>query len=151
MSQEQVRDIIDHARDFYSQLSTYYSELSGVTDQERVKIFLDYLSVCEKRHEQALAEYEETAPRDIINTWFKCGDDEATSTLLEPSLLTSDMDIDTVLREALRLGQCISDMYQKALDRAQTDGIKEIFRNLLEGNKKDMRNLVRDCGHLHDW
>ena len=44
MSQERVIDVIDHARDFYSQLSKYHDGLSVVTDQERVKIFLDYLS-----------------------------------------------------------------------------------------------------------
>lgn len=151
MSQEQVLDIIDHARGFYSQLSKYYDGLSVVADQERVKIFLDYLSECGKRHERALAEYEETAPRDVINTWFKCGADKATAEYLEPPILTSDMDIDTVLRKALHLDQCLSDLYQEAIDRAQTDRIKEVFTNLLEANRKDMRNLSRDSGHLHDW
>ena len=151
MSQERVIDVIDHARDFYSQLSKYYEGLCAVTDRERVKIFLDYLSECEKRHERALAEYEETAPDDIIDTWFKCGADTATAKDFEPSTLTSDMDVDTVLREALRLDQCLSDLYQEAIDRAQTDRIREVFTNLLEANKKDMRNLVRDSGHLHDW
>jgi rubrerythrin len=149
MSQERVIDVIDHARDFYSQLSIYYDDLSTVADRERVKIFLDYLSESERRHGQALAEYEEIAPHDVIDTWFKCGADTAID--LKPSTLTSDMDVDTVLREALRLDQCLSDLYQEAIDRAQTDRIKEVFTNLLEANKKDMRNLVRDSGHLHDW
>lgn len=151
MSQEQVIDMIDHARDFYSQLSKYYDELSVVADRERVKIFLDYLSECEKRHEQALAKYEETAPHDVIDTWFKCGADKANESCFQSPKLTADMDADTVLREALRLDQCLSDLYQEAIDRAQTDRIKEVFTNLLEANKKDMRNLVRDSGHLHDW
>ena len=151
MSQERVIDIIDHAREFCSRLSKYYEGLSSVADRERVKIFLDYLSECEKRHEQALAGYEQTAPRDVIETWFKCGADAATAEDFEPSALTSDMDVDDVLREALRLDQCLSDLYQEAIERAQTDRIKEVFTNLLEANKKDMRNLVRDSGQLHDW
>jgi rubrerythrin len=151
VSQERVLDIIDHARAFYTQLSKYYDELSVVADRERVKILLNYLSACEKRHEQALTEYEETAPQDVIDTWFKCGADMVTDLSCQPLKLTSDMDIDTILREALRLDQCLSDLYQEAMDRAQTDRIKEVFTNLLETNKKDMHNLVRDCGHLHDW
>lgn len=151
MSQERVLDIIDHVRNFYSQLSKYYDELGVVADRERVKILLDYLSAFEKRHEQALAEYEHIAPHDVVDTWFKCGVDKAINECLEPSKLTSDMDIDTVLREALRLDQCLSDLYQEVIDRAQTDRIREVFTNLLESNKKDMRDLVRDCGHLHDW
>lgn len=150
MSQERVIDVIDHARDFYSQLSKYYDELSIVTDRERVRIFLDYLSECEKRHEQALAEYEAIAPDDVIDTWFKCGADKANEKCFQPSKLTADMDVDTVLREALRLDQCLSDLYQEAIDRAQTDRIKEVFTNLLEANIKDMHNLARDSGHLHD-
>lgn len=121
MSQERVIDVIDHARDFYSQLSKYYDALSVVADRERVKIFLDYLSECAKRHKQALAEYEDTAPHNVIDTWFKCGADTATAKDFEPSTLTADMDVDTVLREALRLDQCLSDLYQEAIDRAQTE------------------------------
>ncbi len=150
MSQEKVLDIIDHARGFHAQLSKYYDELSEIADRERAKIFLNYLSSCEKRHEQALAEYEEIAPHNITDTWFKCGADKAINEFLAPRTLTSDMDSDAVLREALRLDQCLSDLYQEAIDRAQTPRIKEVFTNLLETNKKDMRNLSRDSGHLHD-
>jgi len=151
MSQERVVDIIDHARNFYSQLSKYYDELSIIADRERVKILLDYLSACEKRHEQALADYEGIAPHDVIDTWFKYGADKAINEFSEPSKLTSDMDVDAVVREALRLDQCLSDLYQEVIDRAQTNRIREVFTNLLESNKKDMRDLVRDSGHLHDW
>ncbi len=151
MSQERVIDVIDHARNFHAQLSKYFDELSVIADRERVKILLDYLSECEKRHERALTEYEEIAPHDVIDTWFKCGADKAISECLEPTDLTSDMDVDTVLREALRLDQCLSDLYQEIVDRAQTDRIKEVFTNLLESNKKEMRDLVRDSGHLYDW
>jgi rubrerythrin len=151
MSQERVVDIIDHAREFYSRLSKYHDELSAVADRERVKILLDYLSDCEQRHEQALADYEGIAPHAVIDTWFKCGADKAINELSEASQLTSDMDVDTVLREALRLDQCLSDLYQELIDRAQTDRIREIFTRLLETNKKEMRNLVRDSGHLYDW
>lgn len=150
MSQERVMDVIDHARNFYSQLDTYYKGLSKVADQERVKIFLDYLSECERRHEQALALYEENAPDDVVDTWYKCGADTATAKDIDPSKLTADMNVDTVLREALRLNQCLSNLYQEAIDRAQTDRVKEVFSTLLEAHKKDMHNLVRDAGHLQD-
>ncbi|MDF7801172.1 ferritin family protein [Pontiellaceae bacterium B1224] len=150
MSQERVLDIIDHARKFYSQLSKYYDEMSAVADQARVKMLLNYLSACEKRHEQALAEYEKSAPKDVIDTWYKCGADKVEELSCNPLKLTSDMDIDTILREALRLDECLSVLYQEAIDRAQTPRIKEVFTNLIESNKKDMRNLVRDCGHLRD-
>lgn len=151
MGQERVLDVIDHARKFHSRLSQYYDELGAVADRERVKIFLDYLSACEKRHEQALAEYEESAPRDVVDTWFQCGVDRVLNGLLDPAEISSDMDVDAVLREALRLDECLSELYQEVVERAQTDRIKEVFTNLLETNKKEMRNLVRDSGHLHDW
>ena len=151
MSQERVIDIIGHARAFHSQLSEYYENLSALADRERVKIFLDYLSECEKRHEQALSEYEEIAPHEVIDTWFKCGADTASASDFTPSELTHDMDVDTVLREALRLDQCLSDLYREAMNRAQTARIKEVFTNLLDTNQKEMRNLVRDSEHLHDW
>lgn len=151
MSSERVIDVIDRARKFYAQMSAYFEELRTVADQARVKIFLDYLSACEKRHAQALADYENTAPHDITDTWFKCPADKAAIECLELTKPTPDMDVDTVLREALRLDQCLSDLYQEVIERAQTDRIKEVFTTLLESNKKHMRDLSRDYGHLHDW
>jgi rubrerythrin len=143
--------VIDHARDFYAQLGRYYDALKEVADRERVKMLLDYLSACEKRHAQALAEYELTAPHEIIDTWFKWGADKATNECLEPAKLSPDMDVDTVLREALRLDQCLSDLYQEIVERAHTERIREIFTDLLEANKKDMRNLVRGAVQMRDW
>jgi rubrerythrin len=151
MSQERVLDVIDHARHFYSQLSKYYEELSAAADRERVKILLNYLSACEKRHERALAEYEESAPHEVMDTWFKCGADKADDKSFGPAKLTPDMDVDDVMREALRLDQCLSDLYQEIIDRAQTDRIKEVFTNLLKTNQKDMHNLARDFAHMRDW
>ncbi len=151
MSQESVLDIIDHVRSFYTQLSKYYKGLSDAADQERVKILLNYLSELEARHEQALAEYEASAPQDLMDTRFKYGVDKATAKCFSTPTLTPDMDVDTVVREALRLDECISALYQEVIDRAQTERIKEMFTNLLEANKKDMRNLVRDSEHLQDW
>ena len=151
MSQERVLDIIDHARNFYTQLSNYYERLSDIADQERVKILLNYLSELETRHEQALAEYERTAPHEVIDTRFKYGIDKETAECFTTPTLSSDMDVDAVMREAMRLDQCISSLYQTAADRAQTDRIRELFTSLLEANKKDMRNLCRDSEHLQDW
>ena len=151
MGKERVLDVIDHARDFHSQLSRYYDSLSAVADRARVKIFLDYLSACAKRHEEVLAEYEENAPREIMDTWVSCAADAPIAKALELKPLTPGMDVDTVLREALRLDECLSEMYREVIDRAATDRIREVFTRLLEANQKDMHNLARDSGHLHDW
>ena len=151
MSPERVIDIIEHVRAFYSQLSVYYRAMSDDADQQRVKLLLDYLSDVEKRHEQVLAEYEENAPSDILNTWFQYGDDSAIPNTYQPTELSSDVDVDFVIQEALRIDQHLSNLYQHAIDRAQTERIKEVFKHLLASNQKEMRNLVRDAGHLHDW
>lgn len=151
MGQERILDVIDHARNFHSQLGRYYDSLGAMADRDRVKIFLDYLSACAKRHEQALAEYEEDAPREIVDTWLTCESDTLIGKALELKSLTPDMDVDTVLREALRLDECLSEMYREVIDRAPGERVREVFTRLLETNQKEMQNLVRDSGHLHDW
>ena len=150
MSQERVRDIIDHARDFYSQLGTYYAGLSTVADQERVKMLLNYLGDWEKKHEQALAEYEESASDGIMDTWFQCGADMMDSNCFTPAPLTPDMDIDTVMREVLRLEECLQKLYTEAINRSDTAQIKEVFTNLLEAKRRDIRNLVQAAQQLQD-
>lgn len=151
MSQERTVDVIDHARKFHSLLGDYYQGLSAVADRERVKILLDYLSACEKRHAQALADYEESAPHEVADTWFKWGADKAMENSLQLADLQPGMEVEAVLQEALRLDQCLCDLYQEIIERAHTGKIREVFSNLLETNRQEMKDLSRDFGHLMDW
>lgn len=151
MGKERIVDVLEHAREFHAQLSRYYDSLATVADRARVKIFLDYLSACARRHEEALAEYEEVAPRDVMDTWVSCATDARIGKALELKTLTPGMQVEEVLREALRLDECLSELYREVIDRAATDRVREVFTRLLETNQKDMHNLARDSGHLHDW
>ena len=150
MSQERSVDIIDHAKNFHSELSEYYHKLSGIADKERVRILLNYLSENEKKQEEALAEYEGVAPHEVMDTWFKYGPDIPEKSF-EEEKMSADMDVDAVVHEAVRLDNYLSEMYKTAITRAQSESIKKVFINLLALNEKHIRDLVRDSEHLTDW
>lgn len=152
MPQEQVLDLIEHARDLHARLSKYYEELGDKSDKAKVKILLDYLSETEARHEDALAEYETSfAPPDVNDTWFQFEPDMLAGERPVPADITPDMDIDAVLREVLRVDELLSELYKEIVKRADSKRIKEVFSNLLAANEKEIRNLARDFAHMHDW
>ncbi|WP_372845592.1 hypothetical protein [Pontiella sp.] len=151
MSQERVMDIIDRARDFHAQLSEYFAARSAGSDKAWAKILLNYLGEAEKRHEEALEDYEKHVSHDVTDTWLQFPPDIKVEHYLTPAEITADMDAEDVLREVLRLDQRLSELYREVVKRAHSKRIKEVFTNLLETNEKEMRNLSRDFGHMQDW
>ncbi|VGO15847.1 hypothetical protein PDESU_04434 [Pontiella desulfatans] len=144
-------DVIDQARDFHTRLAEYYGTLSAETDKVRVKILLDYLGEAEQRHEEALEVYEKQVSHDVTDTWLQFPPNIGVEDYLAPAELTHEMDAEAVLREVLRLDERLSELYREVVKRAHSKRIKEVFTNLLETNEKEMRNLARDFGHMHDW
>ena len=77
MKVQQTHSVIDLAREFHEQVGEYYHRLADAAQQTRVRLLLDYMSQHEQRLASALADYEDLAPKAILNTWLQSteGDD----------------------------------------------------------------------------
>ncbi|KUK54897.1 MAG: hypothetical protein XD77_0798, partial [Marinimicrobia bacterium 46_47] len=59
ISFKQARDVLNYAKDFHHQLSRYYKTLNDKTDQVRLKMLLDYLTIHEEKLEKNIEHIEE--------------------------------------------------------------------------------------------
>ncbi len=66
MSFENFKDILDHARAFHRQLSSYYKKLGDKAERERVKMLLDYMSRHEAHLDESLKQYEEEVFKGLM-------------------------------------------------------------------------------------
>ena len=154
MTVEQTRGIVDHAREFHEQLAEYYHRMADVAQRPRVRLLLDYMSAHEQRRAAALAEYEDTAPTQILNTWLQSSADTDAMHRVRAELATlrihPDLELDEVIEIGLRLTDCVLAVYRDLAERAEPASIRDVFQNLLQMEAKAQQQFARDSGRLRD-
>ena len=139
----QVRDIIDHTKAFHKRLSEFYQDLADHEEAVRVKLLLDYIVRHEKHLEKALADYEESASTQILDTWFQFSQDESTLKSPEDIQIKPDMSLEDVIRMGLELDGQVIRVYEDAAANADVPEVRRVFKYLLELEKHEEHHLVR--------
>ena len=150
MSVEQARTIIDHTRDFHQRISSYYHRLADSTQQERVKLLLDYMCEHEKRLALGIEEYENSAPDSILNTWFLTPECTDATKFLEDIPLKSDLSVETIVELGIKATSCVMQVYKTLAEQAEPESVRQVFSNLLQMEEKSQQQFVRDAGLLAD-
>ena len=152
MAFETARDILDHARDFHNQLGTFYRSLSNQSEKQRVKMLLDYMSQQEGHLEDTLARYKEHVSEKMLNTWFQYPPPKEILSICKEVSLDEKMDlsVDDVIALVVKLDQCLIDLFQDAVEKAKTDALRDVFKNLVEMEKRYKLELIRDAQEWKD-
>ena len=152
MSFETTKDVLDHVREFHHRLSEFYGGLSGNTGKERVKMLLDYLNRHEKHLEESLARYEEEVSEKILNARFQYPPPRELLNICKGAVISGkeDLSLDGVIGIALNLDDCLIDLYKEMIKSSDLEEVKEVFNNLLEMEKREKLDLVRNALELKD-
>ncbi len=140
---EQVRDLLDHARLFHKHLSEFYADLASHEEAERVKLLLEHLGRHEKHLEESLAEYEDEASRQVLDSWFQFTHDESTLKIPESMEIKPHMTIADVIRIGLALDNRLIEVYEESAQSAEVPEVREVFENLLEMEEEEKHTLMR--------
>ena len=142
---EQTRDILDHARAFHSHISQLYLRLAGEAEKGAVKMLLDYMGRHERNLEEALIRYEQQASEQILDTWFQYTHDEETLHICEASEFRPDMTVKEVVAAGLKLDDCLIRLYREMAEYANSEQVRDVFRNLLEMEEREKHKLSRNA------
>ncbi|RKZ45365.1 MAG: hypothetical protein DRQ58_10535 [Gammaproteobacteria bacterium] len=146
---EQVRDILDHAREFHKCLGEFYQNLVEYEEETRIKMLLEYLGRHEKFLEQGIANFEESASEKVLDTWFQFTQDKATLKLPSGNNIKSNMSVEDVIHMGLELDDCLIKLYKDAAEDSEVLEVKEVFNNLLKMEQEEEHHLVRAA--LDSW
>ena len=151
ISFKQAQDVLNYAKDFHHKLSEYYRKLNDKTDQIRVKMMLDYLTVHEERLEENIRKIEANISGKVKETWFKytlCEDlrDE----FLKMIDIMEEITVEDIIRTAIQLDDCLIRVYKKIATNSDVAEIKEIFSNLSELEDHEKRRFVMDSTRMYD-
>ena len=152
MAFETTKDVLDHAREFHTQLSDFYNLLSRKSEKQRVKLLLDYMSQHEKHLEETLSRYEEEVSERILNTWFQNSPPkQVLNTCKEIGIEgKEDLTVDDVIEMAVKLDRCLIDLYKDMIKNAETDEVRDVFKNLAEMERRYELELVRNAQEWKD-
>jgi rubrerythrin len=151
ISFKQAQDVLDYAKDFHHQLSNYYKTLNDKTDQVRVKMLLDYLTVHEKKLEANIERIEENISGKVLGTWFKytlCED--LRKELSKMIYKIGDISVEEIIRMAIQLDDCLIRIYKKIAANSDIPEVREIFHNLSELEDHEKRRFVMDSTRMYD-
>lgn len=140
---EQVRDILDHAREFHKKLHEFYQQLASQEKAARIKLLLEYLDGHEKLLEQGIANFEQSASEQILDTWFQFTQDDEILKLPETLQLKSYMSVEEVIRMGLELDDRLIKLYKDAVENSEVPEVQDVFNNLLAMEQQEERHLVR--------
>lgn len=144
------RNILDHARYYHNFLAAYYKKVAEETEQPRIKLLLDHLSLHEKYLEAGLARFQEEASAHILETQHKFTFCEKKLKQLQKKGITPVDSVDEVMRKAIELDDCLVDFYRDLLRQTTSAALKEIYLNLITLEESEKMQMVQDAHNLKD-
>jgi hypothetical protein len=147
---EQTKDVLEHARNFHRKISEFYKEHRDHTDQQRLKLLLDYMSQREQDLARALDSFTEGSSKEVLDTWFQFTCDDETLKMCPDALLHDDMTVDDVIRAGVALSQCFIDLFREIATTADSEQVRAVFQSLLESEKREQKRLVRNVEMFMD-
>ncbi len=147
---ETAKDVLDHSRHFHRQLGELYARLSDNSGKERVKMLLGYLSRHEKHLDESLSQYEEAVSEQILNTWFQFLPPKETMSLCEglPLEVNTELTVDGIVDLALKYDDCLIHLYEAMINSTESEQVRAVFNNLLEMEKREEVELVKNAFRL---
>ncbi len=147
---EQVKDVFDYGIDLHGQLSALYNSIGAHSDQERVKMVLDYLSRHERDRGQAMRRFEQEPHAGELDVWLQFAPSPEIETLLADCVIRSDMSVDDIVKIAMAFDNALIEIYKEAARQAEDTHAREIFENLVEMEEKEKQRFIRDAEWMQD-
>lgn len=150
MKFEQTRDLIEHVISFHSMLSAHFLELGEKTENQRLKLLLDYLVEHERAQACRLSEYAEDAPDHVLGRWFQFSNCEERFKELKGSLKADQSTVSEVVDMTVKLYDCLIGQFTAFAEGAEVDEIRDVCLNIAALEKKDKLKIVRNAHMLRD-
>ncbi|MBX3178873.1 MAG: hypothetical protein KF886_16075 [Candidatus Hydrogenedentes bacterium] len=143
MAPRQFIFFLKWAAQFHKDLQDFYHIRSREALSPEVETLLKYLA----RHEAALARiieaYEEDAPPNVLEAWFKVAPDLRAVHFPEEFEFKPDATVDEIIDKAVAIDESLIAIYKMLLRQAGAGGLQEVLQDLLaEEQREEIRLLT---------
>lgn len=147
---EQVKDVLDYGIELHSQLRVLYNDLARESEQERVKMVLDYLGRHERTRAEAMRRFEETPHGGSLDVWLQYAPTREIETMLADCRIRPDMTVDDVVKVAMGFDNALIEIYREAVREADDPKVKAIFEDLVKMEEQEKQRFIRDAEWMED-
>ncbi len=147
---EQVKDVLEYGQKIHADLQSFYRSINDEKQQTRVKMLLDFLSGHELHREEALADFEGRAKKQILETWLQYKPSIDIEKLIGDQSIQPNMPMDEVTKIAVDFDNALIELYRETAAGTDIPQVKQLFENLLEMENNEKLRFVRDAGQLND-
>ena len=144
MASETVGDILERVRRFHRELGEFYQKVENLAERERAKLVLEFLQRHEIYLDESLAAYEKDASKGVLDTWFKSTPKMEIGECFDDAEIRPDMSVEDVLRIAMRFDNCVIELYKSLAEQSVSEDVRNLFSTLLEMEKKEEHQVVRN-------
>jgi rubrerythrin len=137
-----TRDLLNQVRDFHQKLCHCYAEMSELTNRQKLKMLLDYMSWHEEWIEKSLGQYEADAAERILNAWFQFPPHLEREKAFAGIECGPEMDVDDVVKAVLQFDSCVIEFYREAAQRATHEDVRDLFNRLKAMETHEERQAV---------
>jgi rubrerythrin len=148
---KRARDVLNMIRRFHQQLAEFYAQLSAISEKQRVRMLLGYMSRHEKNFERALAEYDQETASKVLDAWIQYAPDGRILSIPEAKDLHSDMSVDDVVDIAMELDDHLIKFYSEAVRCVDFSVLKEFFGKLKEQEQAEEAELARSAEDIKHY
>lgn len=148
---EQIKDVVDHAKQFHHMIANYYRKLRKKTDQTRFKLLLEYLEHHERAIAKALKGYEVEGSEKILRVWLPYSTFDEKLEELKTLLAQPSAAIEDVVRLVIEADDALIDLYRGMAARVTSPDVKRVFEDLILLEDNEKRIVARDCLELYDF
>ncbi len=142
MSFNQTRDILNHARDFHRRLIRFYSTLRPQAHDEITLKLIEDLVDHEKQLEHRLADYEEDAAQDAMDTFFKYMI-ATTDQTFEHYFIPEIVDAEYVIKATRYFDETLMRFYEGMAQRSMSVKVREMLENLQKLEQREQQTLSK--------
>lgn len=146
---ENVNQIIDRIRALHHQIAARFEGIASTTDKERLRLVSDYIGRHERNLAEALAKYQDSAARAVVNTWFKTTPGHPLIECLEKVQLDAS-DTPQLIRSVLEMDRCLVSSFRSIADGTPIVEVRDFFQQLVEMEERQEHKLIRDAIEMED-
>ena len=77
-----------------------------------------------------------------METWVDCSRCEEIIMTCAQTPIAPDLSVDSVIKVAMDVDQCLLHFYREVAESAETETVRDVFRNLIDMEEAELRKLA---------
>lgn len=145
-----VKDFLDYSRELHREIQACYDSLNAHTEQERIKLLLDYLSRHERNMEENLHRFEDTTRKEILAVWLEHVPRLNIQEIIGRCKIRDGMPLEEIVEVALKLDAAMLGLYREVVNHTKDARVKAVFENIVSMEENTANQTLRDASAMRE-